>query len=187
MVTELNKPAGQNTELAGIFRQMASCYRYLGPTEKFRAVAYENAARTIAGLDEDINVYAKDAATLDKLKGIGESISEKIMEYLETGKIKTHESLLKTVPAGLLELMEINGFGPATIKTLHEKLKVNTRDDLVKALEEEKIKTLEGFGPKKIENMKRALKLYKDTHTLMPLPEAINICNGMLNEIKKIP
>lgn len=177
----------QNAELAGIFRQMASCYRYLGKEERFRVSAYENAARTIADLDEDISVYAKDIAALDKLKGIGESIAEKIIEYLKTGRIKTHEKLIQQIPIELLELMEINGFGPATIKILHEKLKVNNRDDLVRVLEGEKINALKGFGSKKIENMKRSLKLYKEMHTRMLLKDAIRTGNKILNEIKKIP
>jgi DNA polymerase (family X) len=177
----------QNAELAGIFRQMASCYRYLGKEEWFRVSAYENAARTIADLDKDISVYAKDIAALDKLKGIGESIAEKIIEYLKTGRIKTHEKLIQQIPIELLELMEINGFGPATIKILHEKLKVNNRDDLVRLLEGEKLNALKGFGPRKIENMKRSLKLYKEMHTRMLLKDAIHTGNKILNEIKKLP
>jgi DNA polymerase (family 10) len=176
-----------NAELAGLFQQIASCYRFLGKEERFRAVAYENAAKTITNLEQDISVYAKDVSTLDKLSGIGESIGEKIIEYLDTGKIKTHEKLIKQVPVDLLELMDITGFGPATVKILHEKLKVNNRDDLVNALEKGKLVDLKGFGPRKIENMKRGLKLYKEMHTRMLLSDAIKIGNELLNEVKKIP
>ncbi|MBL7745253.1 MAG: hypothetical protein JNN00_17395 [Chitinophagaceae bacterium] len=187
MVQVLKKFISQNAELAGIFRQMAACYRYMGADERFRALAYENAAKTVTNLDEDISVYAKDVSELDKLKGIGESIAEKIIEYLQTGKIRTHEKLLKQIPVELLELMEISGCGPATIRTLHEKLKVNNRNDLVKALESEKIKALKGFGAKKIENMKRGLKLYKETHVRMLLKDAERIGTEILEKIKQIP
>jgi DNA polymerase (family 10) len=180
-------PACENDELVRIFRQMASCYRYMGKEERFRALAYDNAARTIANLDEDIAVYAKDTGTLDKLSGIGESIAEKIIEYLKTGKIKTHEKLKHQVPVELLELMDINGLGPATIKTLHEKLGINNRDELAKALKGEKITSLKGFGAKKLENMKRGMKLYKESHTRMLLPDAMQIGNEILAGVKNIP
>lgn len=186
MVQPLKKITNQNAELAGIFRQMAACYRYMGADERFRALAYENAAKTITNLDEDISIYATDIAELDKLKGIGESIAGKIIEYLQTGKIKTHEKLLKQIPVELLELMEITGFGPATIKALHEKLKVNNREDLIQVLESKKIQTLKGFGAKKIENMRRGLKLYKETHTRMLLKDAEQIGAKMLAAIRSI-
>jgi DNA polymerase (family 10) len=176
-----------NAELAGLFQQMASCYRFLGKEEHFRAVAYENAVKTIANLEKDISVYAKDISTLDKLSGIGESIGEKIIEYLDTGKIKTHEKLIRQVPVDLLELMDITGFGPATVRMLHEKLRVNNREDLVKVLNAGKLVDLKGFGPKRIENMKRGLKLYKETHTRMLLTDAIKTGIELLDEVKKIP
>jgi len=176
-----------NSELVTIFHQMASCYRFLGNEERFRAAAYDNAARTIADMNEDIALYAKNVGTLDKLKGIGESIGEKIIEYLETGKIKTHEKLKKQVPADLLGLMDINGFGPATVKMLHEKLKVNNPGDLVKVLQDGEIGKLKGFGPRKIENMMRGLKLYKESQPRIALFDARNTGNEILGELKKIP
>ncbi|MFI5133274.1 MAG: DNA polymerase/3'-5' exonuclease PolX [Chitinophagales bacterium] len=176
-----------NAELAGIFHQMASCYRYKGKEEKFRAIAYDGASRTLNNLKEDISTYAKDVKSLDKLSGIGESIGEKIIEYLQTGKIETFEKLKKEIPQDLLDMMDINGFGPATIKTLHEKLKIDNRDDLIAAIETRKLEKLKGFGAKKIENMKRGLKLFKESHTRMLLWDALQVGNEILNEVLKIP
>ncbi|HVT86604.1 MAG TPA: DNA polymerase/3'-5' exonuclease PolX [Chitinophagaceae bacterium] len=178
---------GHNAELADIFHRMASCYRYKGKEERFRALAYDGASRTLNNLKEDISVYATDVKSLDQLSGIGESIGEKIMEFLESGKIKTYEKLKKEVPQELLDLMDINGFGPATIKTLHEKLKIDNRDDLIAAIEAGKLEKLKGFGAKKIENMKRGLKLFKESHARMLLPEALRTGNEMLDIVLKIP
>lgn len=138
-----------NRGLAQIFHHMAACYRYLGTEHRFRSLAYEKASKTIEALKEDISNYATDIASLDKLSGIGESIAEKIMEYLHTGKVDTYEQLKKQVPVGLLELMDITGYGPATVKLLHEKLGVNDRKDLVKAIENRALEGLKGFGQKK--------------------------------------
>lgn len=179
--------AAHNSELANIFHQMASCYRYLGDEHRFRVMAYDGASRTLNSLRDDISNHAKDVHTLDELNGIGESIAEKIIEYLQTGKIKTFEKLKKQVPQELLELMDINGFGPATIKTLHEKLHINNREDMIEAIEAGKLEGLRGFGAKKIENMKRGLKLFKESHTRMLLWDAIKMGDEILGEVQALP
>jgi len=175
-----------NAALASLFHRMADCYRFLGTEERFRSIAYENVAKILFNMKEDIAVHAADKKSLDEIKGIGESIAEKIMEYLRTGKISTFERLKKQVPYRLLELMDITGFGPATLKELHEQLHINNREDLVLALEKGKLAGLKGFGEKKIANLKRALKLETEKKR-MPLKEAGKIGNGILAEIKLIP
>jgi DNA polymerase (family X) len=181
-----NKIIRNNAMLASVFHHMADCYRYLGSEERFRAIAYENVAKVLHNMKEDIAVYATDVKTLDEIGGIGESIAEKIIEYLHTGKIKTFEELKKRVPYELTGLMDITGFGPATLRVLHEELGINNREDLIKALETGKLVGLKGFGEKKIENMKRALKLYKENKRML-LKDAEKTGNEILAAIKKFP
>lgn len=175
-----------NRKLALIFHKMAGCYRYLGKEERFRAIAYENVANRLHNMKEDIAGFAQDVKTLDAIGSIGESIAEKILEYLHTGKIDTYEKLKRKTPFELLELMDIAGFGPATLKVLHEELKVKNKEDLIKALNEGKLGKLKGFGSKKIESMQRALKLYKEKKRI-PLAIAAKIANEVLQFIRKIP
>lgn len=179
----INHPAN-NIALAAIFHRMADCYRYLGTDERFRAIAYGNIARVLQNMKEDIAVHAGSVKSLDEIGGIGESIAEKIIEYLKTGKVQSFEKLKKQVPYDLLELMDISGFGPATLKLLHEKLKVKTREDIIAAIESGKLSKLKGFAAKKIENMSRALKIVKETQRL-PLKEASKIADEIVNEIRK--
>jgi DNA polymerase (family 10) len=175
-----------NAALASIFFHMADCYRYLGNDNRFRAIAYDKAGKVLTNMKEDITAYATDIKTLDEIGGIGESIAQKIMEYLHTGKVKKFERLKKQVPHELLELLEITGLGPATLQFLHEKLKISNRNDLIAALENDKLKGLKGFGEKKIENIRRALKLYKESKRML-LKNAEKTGNEMLAEISKIP
>lgn len=174
-----------NTELATLFHRMADCYRYLGTEERFRAIAYENVAKILYHMQEDIALYAKDVKTLDEIGGIGESIAEKIIEYLQTGKISTFEKLKKKVPYELLELMDITGFGPATLKILHDKLKIRNREALLSALETGQLEGLKGFGKKKSDNMKRSLKLFSPKKRML-LTYAHKLGEEILKEIKKI-
>ena len=175
-----------NIALAAIFHQMANCYRYLGNPERFRAIAYEHIAKVLHNMQEDIARYATDIPTLDAIGGIGESIAQKIIEYLHTGKIATFEQLKKKVPYELLELMDITGFGPATIRSLHQQLNIRKRGDLVNALKKDQLRAVQGFGEKKIELLQRALKLYKQP-TGMDLKEAEKLGETIRSLIKAIP
>ena len=160
-----------NKELAAIFSRMSDCYKYLGPDERFRAIAYDTASKTLSNMQEPVDVYGHDIKKLDELKGVGESIAQKIIEYLDTGRIVTYEKLKKKVPQDLLELMDIEGIGPATIRLLHDRLGVNSRADLVTALEQGRVEGLKGFAAKKIDNLKKVLKV-EAAKQRMPLQEA---------------
>ncbi len=179
-----NRVFQNNIMLSSVFHRMADCYRY-GGQDRFRAIAYENVAKILHNMKEDIADYARDVKTLDAIGGIGESIANKIIEFLETGKIKTFEKLKKKVPYKLLELMDIQGFGPSTLRTLHEDLGIRDKEGLIIALEENKLKGIKGFGEKKIGNMKRALKISGEAKR-MTLKVAQRIGNEMIDELNKM-
>jgi len=187
MRTATYKEKNRNTELYRIFHRMADCYRYLGRNERFRAVAYEAASRTLANLRRDIITYADDIHKLDQLKGIGEGIAEKIVEYIQTGRISTYEQLKQQVPEELLELLDINGFGPATIRLLHDRLNVSNRRELIDAVRAGKLDGIRGIGPKKTEHMKRSLKIYKDAEPRMLLWDAILCGQEILRAVRPLP
>ena len=175
-----------NKELSAIFTRMAECYQFLGPAERFRAIAYETAARTLGNMSEPVDVYDNDIRALDQLKGVGESIAEKIIEYLHTGKIRKFEELKKRVPYRLIGLMDIKSIGPSTIRLLYEELGIEDRDALVKALESGRLSGLKGFGEKRVAQLKKALK-FDDEKKRMPLAEAERIGNTVLGLIRELP
>lgn len=176
----------QNKELARIFRQMADCYRYLGPSERFRAVAYDTASKTLSNMTEPVSALATERKKLEDLKGIGHRIAEKIIEYLNTGKISAFEKLKKKVPFALLDLMEIEGIGPATLHILHDQLHIQSKEQLINALEEGRLSKVPGLAEKKIVNLKKGLKL-ASVKKRLPWKLAEQTGMQLLNEIKKIP
>lgn len=186
MMRQMVANKNRNEKLADIFHQMAGCYRYLGPEQQFRAAAYENASRTLQGLKNDISTYATDVKSLSRLSNIGSSIAAKIIEYLGTGKIMVFEKVRRKVPENLLELMNISGLGPATVKLLHEQFNINNHEDLISAIESGKLKGTKGFGEKKIENLMRSLKLFKAGQNRMLLSVALEIGTELLKMIRKI-
>ncbi len=175
-----------NKNLSRIFSDMSMIYRYVGADERFRAVAYSKAAKVISSLPEEISVYMR-SHTLKDLPGIGESIAEKIEEFIKTGIIKKYEQLKKSVPFELLGLTEIKGFGPQSLKAIHKELKISKKEDLVKALQEGKIEKIKGFGKKKSAAMLRGLKLHKTIEERMLLWDALEAGEKLIGQIKKLP
>ena len=174
-----------NKRLGKIFSDMSHIYQYKNGKQRFRALAYEKASRMINDLQDDVTTYTKKDQ-LQEIPGVGSSIAEKINEYIKTGKIQKFESLKKTVPLDMLELMNIAGFGPQSLKTIHQKLKINSRDGVIKALQDGRISKIKGFGKKKVDNMLRSLKLHKTVEDRMLLWPAIETGNKVLEEFKKM-
>lgn len=151
-----------NKELSELFGMMANCYRYLGPMERFRANAYESASKMLGNMKESVENYDHKISNLDKLKGIGESIAEKIIEFIDTGKIKAYEDLKSKVPIELFDLMKVEGVGPATIRMIHDKLDVDTKSELISKLRNHKLFSLKGIGAKKLKLLQKGLNIYKE-------------------------
>lgn len=175
-----------NHELARIFNDLASIYRYLGTEERFRALAYSKAAHNIDNLKDDVTVHIKNN-TLEDIPGIGESIAEKIREYVRTGKIRKYEELKKSVPIELLDLMNVSGFGPQSLKQIYTALGISTPEALMKGLEDGSISKLKRFGAKKVENMMRGLKLHKLTEERILLWQAMQIGDSIVERLKNMP
>ena len=124
----------------------------------FKTRAYRMAAQTIEVMDENIEDIVKNGK-LREISGIGEALSKKITELVETGELKYFERLKKDIPAGLLSMLDISGLGPKKVAALYQKLGVKTIEDLQKACIDGKVKNLEGFGEITERNILRGIKL----------------------------
>lgn len=118
----------------------------------FKIRAYHNAARMLEGQPEDLKTLI-ETGRLEELKGIGPAISEKIRELFAKGKLKYYEELRKSFPAGVFDMLQIQGLGPKRVKILYDKLKIKSIAQLEKAARENKLLKLEGFGEKTEENI----------------------------------
>ena len=113
----------------------------------FKTRAYVNAARTLESLAEPLDQLVNEHR-LGEIKGIGEALQQKITELVTTGKLGYYEELKASVPAGLLEMMQIPGVGPKKVKALHDQLGLTTVAELEAACLAGKVAGLSGFGEK---------------------------------------
>jgi DNA polymerase (family 10) len=175
-----------NKKLADIFDELSAIYRFKGEEHRFRVTAYQKAANVIQELPEDIRNYMTDDQ-LEEIPGIGESIAEKIREYVKTGKIKKYEKLKKEIPADFIELLDVKGLGPQTLKTIWNELEIETREELIEALEDGRVESLEGFKEKSVQNMLEGLKEQERADERIQLAEAIEIAEWITDQLSSQP
>ncbi len=162
----------KNQEIATILREIAD---FLEIQEvEYKPRAYRTAARNIESLSEDIeDVHGR--GELEEIEGVGESISEKIAEYLETGELGYYEELKADLPIDIEALTSVEGVGPKTAKQLYLDLNIQTLEDLERAAEEGKIADLEGFGETSQQNILEHIELAKESQERMLLGRAFPI------------
>lgn len=129
----------------------------------FRPYAYEKAAINLETLEEPVkDIYKKGGLrALKEIPGIGESLAEKIEEYIKTGKIRYYEQLKKKTPVNMEELIRVEGLGPRKVKVLYQKLEIRNIKDLEKAAKSHKIAPLFGFGVKTEKNILEGIEFLK--------------------------
>lgn len=149
-----------NKTIAKIFEEMGNILE-IKDSDPFRVNAYKKAAQNIELSAHDLRkAVEKNPHDLPKISGVGKALEEKIVELVQTGKCKEHEELKKNFPEGLLEMLNLRGVGPKKVKLFFHRLKISTLADLKKAAEKNKLRELEGMGPKSEADILKALEEY---------------------------
>lgn len=177
----------KNLELAQLFNEIADILEFHGQEkDKFRIIAYRNAALSLGSLSKDVVSLAKeDGKTLDEIPGIGKSIAEKIIEFSRTGKIQKFEKIKKSVPKGLIDLLKIPGIGPKKLKKLYTELKIKDIAALKKQIKSGKVAELEGLGEKSASKMLEEIKLIHTAENRTPLGLMYQEVMEIIEELKK--
>ncbi len=122
----------RNHDVAGLLEKLSLLSEAAGE-DRFKAIAYRRASTSIKNLGEDVEDVWK-RGELDQIQYVGEGIAKKIDEYLRTGKLEFLEKLEKKVPAGAVELMQVQGIGPRTAYKLSKEYGVRTIEQLKEGL-----------------------------------------------------
>ncbi len=156
-----------NKQVAGILAEIGLLLELQGENP-FKTRAYANAARLLENLDEPLEKIVAEKR-LGEMKGIGEALERKITELVETGELAYYNELKESVSPGLVEMLDIPGLGPRKIRTLSQKLGVDSVEKLEAACRNGKVADLEGFGEKTQANLLAGIerrRLYASKHLL---------------------
>ena len=117
-----------NHQLANLFITMGELLTQQG-ANPHRIRAYKRAADTIAHLKEDVTEVAK-RGDLQDLPGIGKDLSNKILEFIKTGTIKSYQELTTPLPEGVQSWVTLPGMTEPVVNDLYFRLGIQTLDDL---------------------------------------------------------
>jgi DNA polymerase (family X) len=142
-VTEQSTPI-TNADLARIFHEIGDILELQGEL-RFKTVAYHRAADAIGRSPVDL-ATAYRSGTAPRIAGVGKAISDKIEELATTGQMRYLDRLRAEIPASLVELLQIPGLGPKTVRQLHEELGIQNLDGLREAAEGGRLRTVRGMS-----------------------------------------
>ena len=111
----------------------------------FKIRAYRNAAQAVRDWGE--RVATMPVADVRAIPGIGKDIAAKIAELVETGGSAFHRELAAEFPAGVLDVLRLQGVGPKTAALLYKTLGVGSVDDLRRRSRPAPCATSRGWGP----------------------------------------
>src|ERR1700721_4175875 len=95
----------------------------------FKIRAYTNAARALETLSGNFQTAVVEER-LGELNGIGDAITKKISEFVQTDRLEYFEKLQAEFPETIFELFEITGLGGKKDKGLFERLGIKTIAEL---------------------------------------------------------
>src|SRR5829696_1351815 len=146
----------RNAEIAAALRELGILYELDG-ADRFRVLAYKEAARTVAQSPVSIEQLAEEGR-LTELPNVGKTLAQKIEALIETGSIPSADKLKAKFPATLVEVTRVPGLGAKTAKRIYDEVGVENLTQLKEAAEQGKITGIRGLGPKTEENILASLE-----------------------------
>jgi DNA polymerase (family 10) len=133
-----------NADLARIFHEIGDILELQGELV-FKTVAYHRAADAIGRSPVDL-VTAYRSGAAPRIPGVGKAISDKLEELATTGGLRLLDRLRAEIPASLVELLQIPGLGPKTVRQLHQELGIESLDGLREAAQTGRLRTVRGMS-----------------------------------------
>lgn len=150
----------------------------------FKTRAYTNAARALENLTEPLEkVVAEDR--LGGIPGIGEGIQKKVTELVTTGRLKYYDEIKASVPAGLVEMLQIPGMGPKKARALNDKLGIESIEQLEAACKAGKVATLDGFGEKTQSKILEGIAFKRTYAARHHLDDALEVAEPVLERLRE--
>ncbi len=128
----------------------------------FKAKSYSIAAFTVEKLPEELSLLPQNK--IFTIKGIGESVGQKIVEQLETNSLNILEEYINKTPQGVIEMLQkIKGLGPKKISTIWKEMEIESIGELLYACNENRLTLYKGFGEKTQDSVRKSIEFYLNT------------------------
>jgi DNA polymerase (family 10) len=151
-----------NAEVARVLQQVADMLEFKNENP-FKIRSYQMAAETIGSMGTPIaDIATGGADELQKLPGIGKTISGQILEIVQTGKSQYFEELTQDVPASVLDLRRVSGIGLKTAQLLYHDFGIKSLEELKQLADSGGLTSVPGLGEKTLARVAKSLERLLD-------------------------
>ncbi len=177
----------RNQELATLFQEMATALELTG-ANPFRVAAHSRVARALESMSEDAAALAlADRTKLTAIEGVGDASARKMEEFARTGRIEEHQELMAQIPRGLLEVLQVPGLGPKSVRHLWKDAGVTDLAGLRAALDAGALSGIPRMGPKTLANLRESLDFMARSQGRTRLGEALPLAEALVERLRDVP
>jgi DNA polymerase (family 10) len=154
-----------------ILSQIAA-YLELRGENRFKARAYQTAAKGILSLNADDLAPLLASGEIGRVRGLGPATIAVVRDLVETGSSRYLDELRSATPEGLLDMLAIPGLSPEKIHKIYEELEIADVAKLEEAARDGRLAKIRGFGPKTAERILKGIAFSRETGVLELYPRA---------------
>jgi DNA polymerase (family X) len=158
----------------------------LQDADRFRVLAYRNAARAVDRIEGELAELLA-AGALTGTPGLGPGTLAVLRELVETGRSRLYDRLRQETPAGLAQLRTVPGLGPKRIRTLHQRLGIESVQSLRDAASAGLVAALPGFGPATQKRVLEGLDFVDRSAGRRRQPQAYATADRLIGHLETLP
>lgn len=171
-----------NKQIAYAFDDLANLME-LHEEDDFRIRSYRNAYLNLRKLDAPLEGMSD--ADIKNIKGVGPAIASKIRELLGNGRMNTLEEYREKTPPGVVEMLEVNGFGPKKVRVVWKDMGIETVGELWYACNENRLIEFKGFGLKTQEDLQKKLEYFFKSRDKLRLDAAFDAAEQTIQWLRE--
>lgn len=174
-----------NLQLAQVFENIANLLSIKGEAT-YRVAAYRRVSENLRSLATEAEVLQQEGR-LREIPGVGEAISKKIEELLQTGKLAFFEKLAAEVPSSLLQILQVSDVGPKRAALFWKELGITALEDLEEAAREGKLSQLPGMGKRSEARILESIEALKHRETgRLSISQALHAAAVLLERLRAV-
>lgn len=170
-----------NKEIARKFNLLGKVME-LHDENPFKVRSYTSAYASLRKVSSPLIEMSEEE--LSEIKGVGKAIVGKIVELRDSGSMVTLQRYVDITPPGILEMLQIRGFGPKKVKVIWNQLNIITPGELLMACQENRLVELKGFGMKTQKALQEQLEFYFASRGQVHYAYVIDEANELLVLLK---
>ena len=171
-------------EIARALDEIAG-YVELSESNRFKATAYERAARAVTALDRDLAELAA-SGDLYEVSGIGKATGKVIEEMLGSGRSSYLDELRKQYPPGIFDLLRVPKLGLRKVGILYSQLGIGSLEDLEEACRTGRVAKLKGFGEKTQQKILDGVAYARKRQSHFLLPYGLDAAESLRKRIAEL-